>query len=137
MKRFAPPGREVVEGDGFEWMGGLWISEGVGFTHVSRHRETPDEAGGLEVFFSELPESTSRAILDAIHLPLRPGLTLQEVQSILGQPGKTFTFVPDRKTYDFTVGSKHPYHVSATIHNSEGLIGVSVIRKDVLSKMDV
>ena len=134
MKQLAP-GKEVHESDGWEWMGGFWINEGIfGFTSVSRHEDTPDEAGGLEVAFGELPESATLAIFDAIHLPLRQGMTLQEVRSVLGEPEQTHVFVADRKTYDFTVGSRHPYYVSATVHDSDGLIYVAVIRKDVLSR---
>ena len=136
MKQFAPPRAKIIELDGNEWMGGIWINEGIGFTSVSRHRDTPDEAGGLEVDFSELPESAVLAIFDAIHLRLRPGLTLQEVRSILGKPEKTLSFVSDRKTYDFTVGARYPYYVSATVHDTAGLIYVAVIRRDVLSKIN-
>src|SRR5207247_2508510 len=109
------PGREIFESDDWEWMGGFWINEGIRTcTSVSRHKDTPNEAGGLEVDFRDLPESGVVAIFDAIHLPLRPGMTLQEVQSVLGEPEHTDVFVADRKSYDFTVGSHYPYYVSAT-----------------------
>jgi len=137
MKQFAPADMEVSEGDGYEWMGGFWIHEGVGFTGVARHEDTPDEAGGLEVDIRELPESATLAIFAAIHLPLRPRMTLDEVRSIVGEPERTNVFVADRKSYNFTVGSRYPYHVSATVHDTDGLIYVVVIRKDVLSKCDV
>jgi hypothetical protein len=136
MKQFAPPNVEVIELDGCEWMGGFWINEGIGLTHISRHEYTPKEAGGLEVAFSELPESVTLAILDAIGLPLRPGMTLKQVRSVLGNPEHTDVFVADRKSYAFTVGSQYPYHVSATVHKTNGLIWVTVIRKDVLSRCD-
>ena len=136
MKQFAPAHIEVSEGDGFEWMGGFWIYEGIGFTGVARHEDTPDEAGGLAVDFRELPKSATSAIFDAIHLSLRQGMTLEEVRSALGEPEHTDVFVADRKSYDFTVGSRNPYHVSATVHETDGLIYVAVIRKDVLSKCD-
>jgi hypothetical protein len=136
MRHFAPADIEVSEIDGYEWMGGIWIHEGIGFTGIARHEDTPDEAGGVEVDLRELTESATLAILDAIHLPLRPGMGLEEVRSVLGEPEHTDVFVADRKSYDFTVGSRHPYYVSATIHDTNGLIYVVVIRKDVLSKCD-
>ena len=135
MKQFAPAGIEVFEGDGYEWMGGFWIHEGIGFTGVARHEDTPHEAGGLAVDFRELPESSTLAIFDALHLA-RPGVTLEEIRSVLGEPERTNVFVADRKSYDFTVGTRYPYHVSATVHDTDGLIYVAVIRKDVLSKCD-
>jgi hypothetical protein len=133
--QFLPDGTPVYQNDGYEWMGGFWINEGIrGFTSVSRHEDMPDEAGGLEIDFSDLPQSAILSMLDTIHLPLRPGMTLQEVQSFLGEPEHTDVFVADRKSYDFTVGSRFAYHVSTTIHEKDGLIHVAVIRKDVLSK---
>lgn len=136
MKQFVPADAEVSEGDGHEWMGGFWIHEGIGFTGIARHEDTPDEAGGLALDFRELPESAISAIFDAIRLPLRPGMSFEAVRSVIGEPEETHVFVADRKTYDFTVGSHQPYHVSATVHDADGLIYVAVIRKDVLSKCD-
>ena len=137
MKQLVPADTEVIETHGWEWMGGFWINEGFRFcTSLSRHVDTPDEAGGLEIDFRDLPQSLVLGICDKIHLPLRPGMNLEEVLSILGQPEQTYTFVADRKTYDFTVGSQYPYHVSATVHETDGLIYVTVIRKDVLSRCD-
>lgn len=135
MKQLAPAGAEIFETDGWEWMGGFWVNEGIrGFTSLSRHEDTPEEAGGLEIDFRDLSPSDVVTIFDRIHLPLRPGMKLEEVLSVLGEPEQIHTFAADRKTYDFTVGLRYPYHVSATIHDTHGLIWVSVIRKDVLSK---
>jgi len=53
---------------------------------MSRHDDTPEETGGLEVDFSELPESAVPAIFDAIQLPLRRGMSFEEVRSVLGEP---------------------------------------------------
>jgi hypothetical protein len=136
LKQFVPPDAEIIEDEGYEWMGGFWINEGIGFTSMSRHEDTPTETGGLEVDFSELPEGAASAIFGAIHLPFRRGMTLEEVHSILGESEHTHVFVADRKTYDFTVGSRYPYYVSVTVHETDGLIYVAVIRKDVLSKCD-
>src|SRR5262245_2159450 len=136
LKQFAQPEAEVVESAGYEWMGGFRINEGIGFTSMCRHEDTPEETGGLEVHFSELPESAVSAIFDAIQLPLRRGMSFEEVRSVLGEPQKTHVFVADRKTYDFTVGSQQRYYVSATLHDADGLTYVAVIRKDVLSKCD-
>src|SRR5688500_17872882 len=100
FKQFAPPGAKIIELDATEWMGGFWIDEGIGLTSMRRHEDTPDETGGLEVDFSELSESAALAIFYATRLPLRPGMTLHEVRSVLGEPEHTDVFVADRKSYD-------------------------------------
>ena len=134
MKELSP-GREIFESDDWEWMGGLWRNEGIRTcTSISYHEDMPDEAGGLEVDFRDLSEAAVLSIFAVIHLPLRPGMALHEVCAVLGQPEKTHVFVHDRKTYDFTVGSRFPYYVSATVHDADGLIYIAVIRRDVLSK---
>ena len=137
LKQFVPANKEIFDSDGHEWMNGWWINEGIGITGISRHEDTPDEAGGLEVLFSELSASATVAMLDAIRLPLHPGMTFENLRSVLGEPQQTefFPTIPDRKHYKFTIGSEHPYHVSCTIHDTDGLIGIAVIRNDVLSKI--
>jgi len=135
--QFAPAGTPIYESDGYEWMGGFWINEGIhGFTSLSRHEQTPDETGGLEINFRELSPADIEAMLGTIRLPLRPGMTLEEVHAVLGEPERTHVFVADRETYDFTVGSSDLYHVSVTVHETDGLIHVAVIRKDVLSRCE-
>jgi hypothetical protein len=96
----------------------------------------PNEIGGLEIDFRDLSEKDALAILDAIRLPLRPGMTLQEVQPVLGKFQESVDYIEDRKGYEFDVGSLYPYEVGCIIRDSVGLIYVSVIRKDVLSKCD-
>ena len=136
LKRFVPADADILEAGDFEWMGGFWISECLRFTHMSRHEDTPRETGGLEVDFSEITGHAASAIFEAIRLPLRRGMTLREMRSIMGDPDDVDVFVADRKSYNFTVGLQYPYYVSATVHKTDGLIHVTVIRKDVLSKCD-
>ena len=62
---------------------------------------------------------------------LRAGMTFDSVVRTLGQPSKTLSFVEDRKTYEFTVGSEYPYGVSCTVLADGGLTFISVIREDV------
>lgn len=135
--RFAQPGRGVVQQDGYEWRGGLWTCEAVGaFTCVCRHESMPSVVGGLEMDFRELPERDTLAIFETLHLPLRPGMSLQAVQAVLGEPTERVDYIEDRRGYSFDVGSLYPYEVGCIISDSVGLIYVSVIRRDVLSKCD-
>jgi hypothetical protein len=132
--QFLPAGTPIYQEDSYEWMGGFWINEGIyGFTSVSRHEDLPNETGGLEIDFRD-SRTPILAMLNAIHLPLRPGMTLQEIQSFLGEPEHMDVFLADRKSYDFTVGERFLYYLSATVHETDGLIHVVVVRKDVISK---
>lgn len=130
-------GEEVAESDSpdWEWMGSQWYCQSVGFTWFGCLHDMPNETGGLEVDFGELPESVWRRIFETIHLPLSAGMTLDKITSLLGQPLEILTFVEDRKTYMFKVGSAHPYEVSCTVLDDGGLIFASVIREDVISRI--
>ena len=117
--------------------GGIWTNESVGAcTGVSQHQSMPGVVGGLEIDFRDLSEKDTLAFFNALHLPLRPGMTLHQVQAVLGEPKEPVDFIEDRRAYGFDVGSRHPYEVGCIIRDSAGLIYVSVIRKDVLSKCD-
>jgi hypothetical protein len=129
---------EIAESDipDWEWMGGLWYYDGVGFTWFGCLHDMPKETGGLEVDFAELPEREWLRILDSLHLPLRAGMTFDMIATILGQPFEIHSYVEDRKRYEFRVGSAYPYIVSCTVLDDGGLIFVSVIRQDVLSRIE-
>jgi hypothetical protein len=114
---------EIAESDipDWEWMGGLWYCDSVGFTWFGCLNDMPKETGGLEVDFGELPEHEWLRILNSLHLPLREGMTFDEIVTILGQPFKIYTFVEDRKIYEFKVGSAYPYRVSCIVLDNGGL----------------
>jgi hypothetical protein len=137
IRPFVQNGIGVVQRDDWEWRGGIWTNESVGAcTGVSRHESMPEEVGGLEIDFRDLPEKDALAFFNALRLPLKPGMTLQEVQGVLGEPKERGDFIEDRKGYGFDVGARYPYEVGCIIRDSAGLVYVSVIRKDVLSKCD-
>jgi hypothetical protein len=115
-------------------MGSHWHNEGIGFTSFSRHASTPDDTGGLEISFPELSADCNQRLLCAIGLPLRPGMSTAEVLSVLGKPIGTHQFVPDRRTYEFSVGSAQPYLVDCTVVDTVGLIHVTVVRPDLLHR---
>jgi hypothetical protein len=137
IRPFAKNDVGVVEQNGVEWRGGIWTSESVGAcTCICRHESMPDVVGGLEIDFSDLSETDTLTFFNALRLPLRPGMSLQEVQAVLGEPKERVDFIEDRRGYGFYVGSHNPYEVGCIIRDSVGLVYVSVIRKDVLSKCD-
>jgi hypothetical protein len=128
---FVPPGAEIVEQSNFEWMGGLWLHEGIGFTWFGRLMAQSDQTGGLEILFEELDEASIERILRFLRLPLRPGMKTEKLHDLLGCPSTTNVFTSDRRTYNFRVGQGNEYQVSCTVQDEGGLIHVAVIRSDV------
>jgi hypothetical protein len=134
LRDFVPDPAAVGETADWEWMDSHWLNEGIGFTSFSRHVSTPDETGGLEISFPELPAEAIQRLLTRLGLPLHPGMSDDEVLSAMGEPTITHEFVPDSRTYDFTVGSSEPYLVGCTVQDTDGLIHVSVVRPDLISR---
>jgi hypothetical protein len=134
LRDFVSDSTAILETLDWEWMGSVWHNEGIGFTSFSRHVTTPDATGGLEISFSELSAECIQRVLTAIGLPLRTGMSAPDVVSALGTPTGTHQFVPDRRTYDFMVGLAQPYVVGCTVVDTDGLIHVTVVRPNLLSR---
>jgi hypothetical protein len=128
---------QLVEHDGFSWMGGQWLYEGIGLTWFARLEEEPEVTQGIEIAFDEISPGMAVRILDALGLPLFPRMELEQVKEALGQVETTKRFVPDRATYNFRVGTSEAYEISCTIHETEGLIHFSLIRSDTRRKLAV
>ncbi len=130
---FVPDPAAVAEATDWEWMGSMWLNEGIGFTSFSRHVSAPDETGGLEIFFEELPPEGAQRLLGAIGLPLRPGMNRDEVFAVLGEPTKE-PAVSERRTYEYAVGATETYAVGCTVDDAEGLVYLTVMRADLISR---
>jgi hypothetical protein len=114
-------------------MGGLWLGEAIGFTEFLRHTARPRELGSMSVHLSDLPGGVSTAMFTALRLPLTKGMSATEVQAMLGSPKKVHSFVPESRTYEFSVNAEDPYYVSCTVDEGAGLTYVVVVRKDILA----
>ena len=122
---------------GFEWMGGVWRYEGIGFTWFGQLEGTSEGTGGIELYFEELGEGAASKILRAIGLPLAAGLSAEQLNTILGPNYETRHFVDDRITHVFRLGTPDVYEVSCTVENARGLTHVSVIRNDLRRSLSV
>ena len=131
LASFVPPGTEIVEQSNFEWMGGRWLHEGIGFTWFGRLMAQADQTAGLEIFFEELDEASISGILRILRLPIDPGMKREALHDLFGWPNTTNVFAPDRKTYNFRVGHGDQYQVGCTVQDEAGLIHLSVIRSDI------
>ena len=120
----------------WKWMSGYWYCDGIGFTWFGCLDGMKDETGCMEIHLAELPQSEATAILTAVGLPLTRGLSLDSISEVLGEPVNIQSFVDDRKTYIFRVGAVDTYKVDCTVQDEDGLIFVSVLRNDVLQRID-
>jgi hypothetical protein len=128
---FVQTDKRIVERPNFEWMHGLWLHEGIGFTWFGRLMSQPDQTAGLEILFEELDESSIGSILHFLRLPVSPGMKYEKLRETFGWPSTTTIFTTDRKTYSFRVGIGDQYQVDCTVQDQHGLIHLSVIRSDI------
>ncbi|MCT2587924.1 hypothetical protein [Actinophytocola gossypii] len=122
---FLPPGT-VERLDGWEYLDRYWIGEACGFTEWLRIESEPEEVRSIALDLAELPAGASAAMLATLRLPLRAGMTLPEITTVLGQPEHTEVFVPDRANHDFQVDTVGSYTVGCTVHEDDGLIYLTV-----------
>lgn len=127
----------LVEHGGFSWMGGQWIYEGVGFTWFGRLEDQPEITQGAEIAFDEISPEMAAQVLGALGLSLYSGMQLEQINEVLGKIQTTERFVSDRATYNFRVGTPESYQVSCTVHETDGLIHVSLIRSDTQRRLAV
>lgn len=124
LKAFVSRGVRALQN--WEYADERWVGEAIGFTEILRLERDPEVVRSVAVALVDLPERVQAALLGAIGLPLRRGMTLGQITRVLGKPTGTHKFVPDRTTYEFRVGSPR-YRVSCTILAEGGLIYVTML----------
>lgn len=127
LVQFVADQAEVEELEDWEYDDRMWVGEAIGFTEFLRHEKRPDVLGCISLDLEALPQDVWQSVFNHLRLPLKKGLDYQDVTHLLGEPKKSYTFVPEQKTYDFVCGSREKYRVSCTIHLVRGLKFVNVI----------
>lgn len=127
--RLAPfrPDAEVVELEDWEYEDRYWVGEAVGFSEWLRPEGEPDAMGSLTLDFAEFPGDAASRVLEAIELPVRPGMTLDELKAVLGEPRQTFRFVAGKATHEFLADGPEPYQISCTVKEQGGLSDLGVM----------
>ena len=103
------------------------MGEAVGFSEWLRPEDEPDALGSLTIDFAEFPGEAASRVLEAIELPVRPGMTLDEPRALLGEPRQTFRFVAGKATHEFLSDGPEPYLASRTVKEQGGLSDLGVM----------
>lgn len=121
---FLPPSK-VYNFDDYRLLGRIWVGEGLGFTTFIRLPKQPDVVRLVELdLFHLKPRAISR-MFKALDLPLARGMSLGEIEALLGKHKAQQHFVADRITHEFEI-AKPRYSLDCTILNEGGLIHVTV-----------
>lgn len=125
LRQFARQG-EVIDLQHWRYDERDWIGEAVGFTEWLRPANDPANLGSLALHVSDLPPRVTEAVMRRVGLPLRAGMTLDDVAAVLGRPVGGHRFASDRQTYEYVTGQIDRYRIDCTIHATEGLVHVVI-----------
>ena len=118
---------EIAELENWEYYERIWVGEAIKFSEWLRPVDDPEALGSLAIDFNEFPKPAANRVLKAIGLPIRPGMSLEELKAVLGDPVKTLRFVPEQTTYNFLTAEPESYAVSCTVQKEGGLSYLTVM----------
>jgi hypothetical protein len=106
----------------------LWVGEADGFSEWLRLSDDPEVLRAIAIDFASFPASATSRVLATLGLGVRKGMTVSELEALLGPTRETFRFVADRTTHEFLTTGSQPYQISCTVLNEGGLVYLGVMR---------
>jgi hypothetical protein len=107
---------------------GLGAVDGYGFTGFASPVGQIGKTAEISLnFIKDCPESEGNAFLRHLGLRLRRGMSLAEIESLLGKPTDT----ENENSRQYVLGSKWPYCLGLGIDEDHGLQKVWICRKDL------
>lgn len=125
LSQFVPKS-EIVELTNWQFMERTWVGEAIGFSEWLRPQSSPNLLRSLALDLAVFPESTSKAVFSRLGLPLRRGMSIEQITASLGEPVAMRKFVADRTSHDFYLERSEAYNISCTVLSSAGLIYVVI-----------
>ena len=115
------PETEIAQLENWEFENHLWIGEAIGFSEWLRLETDPDTLRSLAIDFSAFPEAAVDSVLERLKLPVRQGMSLNELDQLLGKRVAEYRFVSDRISCDYFTPEPHRYRITCTVKNDGGL----------------
>ena len=103
----------------------IWIGEASGFSEWLRLEDDQEKLRSLSINFEDFPVVDE--VLNTLGLPLRPGLSADEVGKLLGEPVSSNTWPRGRVSSSYRWPAEHPYMIDCTYTNDEGLLYLVVM----------
>lgn len=122
------PDAELEQLEDWQFMGHEWVGEALGFSEWLRLAAAPESLGSLAIDFEDFPDKVACDILKEIGLPVRQGMAIEDLRSLLGSPVGEERFVSDRISYEFVITGPPKYDVSCTVLNDGGLTYLVVMK---------
>jgi len=84
--------------DAWEFMERIWVGEAAGFSEWLRLADQPAELRSLALDFTSFPPEITEVVLRRLGIPLRPGMNLEQLRDLLGEPAREVRFARGRVT---------------------------------------
>lgn len=126
LRQFLAP-ESVEEFDSWLFMGREWLGEAFGATEFLRSKSAPDHTRLISLDLLNLPPQKAAMILSSLDIPVRGGMSEQEIVTLFGEPVKVHNFLPDRKALDFQLFQPDPYQLTLTLFKEQGLGKVLIL----------
>ena len=110
---------------------GYAAMEGYPFTYFAWLPSEPLQTAEISLDFrNDCPASIGEGILQTIGLPLKCGMSLEEVEGALGAPEHTELYDESGETMYYTIGDDESYKIVCNLTTDKGLISVLIYRAD-------
>jgi hypothetical protein len=113
----------------WEFEGRVWVGEAVGFSEWLRLADDPRVLRAATIDFQSFPARAAGRALDALGIAVRKGMTVAELEAVLGRFRRTERFVADRATFELRSAGAQPYRISCTVLDEGGLSYVGVMTR--------
>ncbi len=123
LEDFIPNKEDIEKLEDWEFMNAIWHGESIGFTEWLQLSEETEEKS-ISIDLNDLSDNAINKIMTTLKLNLTKGMTKDNVIQLFGPPKNIESFVSDRLTLDYIIGSTEKYYLSLTITDDEGLIYV-------------
>lgn len=132
MSQFLDP-KDITLVSDFEFECHVSIGETFGFSEWLRTIQAPKKLWSLSIDFEGFP--MTQEVLSELGLPLTPGMSIDELTRRFGRYKKIWSFVDDRRTYEFLIPQQNPtYVLKCTVLNVGGLCHVVIMVQSVLDR---
>ncbi|MFN8359048.1 MAG: hypothetical protein U0264_03950 [Candidatus Kapaibacterium sp.] len=126
---------DIQELEDWEFMNAIWNGESIGFTEWLQLTEGPKEKS-ISIDLNNLADSSIDKMFSTLKLYLTKGMSKENVLAQFGEPNNIESFVEDRVTFEYIIGSKEKYYLSLTITNDIGLMYVVLMNhKDTIKNL--
>ena len=121
LRDFVSQTDSIVNLIDWQFMDDYWVGEAIGFSEWLRLEGRPQETRSIATNLEDFNDVELAKIFSTLKLPVSLGMTFPEIEDLFGPPKEIASYVADRKSYSYILGSPTQYYVSFTVVEKIGL----------------